>query len=60
MGDLQAKYNIKEEKDHVVYTRKYGDITVENKFPRDAQDADKRLEAFRYLAAQMIWARLEE
>ncbi|MGB9661907.1 MAG: hypothetical protein ACPL5F_07795 [Moorellaceae bacterium] len=60
MSDLQAQYNIKEERDHVVYTRKYGDITVENKFPRDVPDADKRLEAFRYLAAQMILAKLEE
>lgn len=60
MGDLLRKYNIEEEKDYVVYTRKYGEITVANKFPRSPADGDQRLEAFRFLAAQMILAKLEE
>ncbi|SMB97159.1 hypothetical protein SAMN00808754_1772 [Thermanaeromonas toyohensis ToBE] len=48
-------YIKKEGKDHVVYVRNYGEITVENKFPRNAPDAEERLEAFRRLAAQMLW-----
>ncbi|QGP93434.1 hypothetical protein MGLY_28420 [Neomoorella glycerini] len=60
MGVPKTQYNIKEEKDHIIYTRKYSGITVNNKFPRVASDTEKRLEALRYLAAQMIMEKLEE
>ncbi|HBT46860.1 MAG TPA: hypothetical protein DEA73_03105 [Peptococcaceae bacterium] len=60
MADLPAQYNKREERGYVVYSRKHGDITVENRFPLHAADAHERLQAFRRLAAQMIWAQLEE
>lgn len=59
MRDFETQYNIKEEKNHVVYIRKHNGMTVENKFPRQEKDVNEQIETFRSLVAQMIMRKLE-
>ncbi|WP_449240575.1 hypothetical protein [Desulfoscipio gibsoniae] len=52
--DPKSKYNIRKEKDHTVYARRCGKMTIENHFPNKVDDMEQQLESIRYLAAQVL------
>lgn len=52
--DPKSKYNIRKEKDHTVYARKCGTMTVENRFPNKVDDMKQKMESIKYLAAQVL------